>query len=177
MESQIGSNSDRGMGNIATDALCAAECDKRESCRFYVYKSSIKWCYLWQGATCSPIAYNDYKIKRRVCGAGNTSYLLLWHYMVRHVTRQKAAHFTHLYQCFLLLWQGDFPTMIARKLETIFGKVFKCLPKNILCFHGSCIQKSKIFYFKVKIYTKVFYFATFTIILAIHNFMIFFFSS
>ena len=64
-----GKATDRGMGNIATDAVCAEECDKRESCTFYVYQSSNKWCYLWQGDTCSPVAYNSYIIYQKLCDA------------------------------------------------------------------------------------------------------------
>ena len=63
-----GNANDRGLDNIATDALCAAECDKRESCTFYAFSPNNDWCYLWKGATCSPVAYGSYKIKQKSCG-------------------------------------------------------------------------------------------------------------
>ena len=80
MVGQGGSTFDRGMGGIKTNALCEAECDKRGSCEFYVYQSSNKWCYLWKGASCSPVSYRSYRIKQKVCDAptGNIEYLLLW---------------------------------------------------------------------------------------------------
>ena len=67
MEGHQGSASDRGLGKIATEALCAAECDKRESCTFYAYNIVNEWCYLWQGATCSPTEYTYYTVKQKVC--------------------------------------------------------------------------------------------------------------